>query len=222
LPTSLFAFILFVCFVTPGFVFEMRRERHRPPRSYSALRETSLVVISSVFFSLPAILVMGVLQATHVPGFPDLRSLAEQPSKYSAEHIPEVVLLILSTVAFAVLIAVICDAGLQFKHHAPVVTREPVWFELLSGRAKPKDAKAVIVTVELTSGAAVLGAVKAHGLTEDSELDWLVLGAHPKFHLQSRSPNGAWRDVGEDWRYYVISASEIRAVTVAYLDTPAA
>jgi hypothetical protein len=107
LPTTLFAFILFICFVRPGFIFEMRRERHRPARSYSALRETSIIVVSSVAFSLPAILVLGGLQKIHFPGFPDLQQVAEHPAAYSATNLVAVTLLIVGTVVFAVLIALV-------------------------------------------------------------------------------------------------------------------
>jgi hypothetical protein len=221
LPTTLFALILFICFVTPGFIFEMCRERRRPPRSYSALRETSIIVVSSLAFSLPAIFVLGVLQMIKFPHFPDLQKLAEHPAEYSADNLMAVTLLIVGTVGFAVLIALGWDAGLQMIRRSPVVTRDSVWFEVLVGRARRKDSEAVAVTIELKNGAAILGAVKAHGLNNDNELEWIVLKTHSQWPLQSRSPSGkSPQPIGAAWSYYVVSAEEIRAATVGYLDTP--
>jgi hypothetical protein len=218
LPTTLLAFILFFCFVTPGFVFQMRRERRHPPRSYSTLMETSLIVVSSVAFSLPAMWGLFELQTHHFPGFPDLQQLAEQPAKYAAAHLSAVILLIVLSVAVAVGLAFAWDLVLQMCWPAPLVTRDSVWFEVLVGRARDKKSKAAIVTVELKDGGAVMGRVKAHGLNDDSELDWIVLSSHSQCRLQSRSKNGTFQVLGPEWPYYIISGDEIRAATVGYSD----
>nr|WP_255342542.1 DUF6338 family protein [Mycobacterium sp. UM_CSW] len=207
------------CFVTAGFVFQMLRERRHPPRSYSTLMETSIIVVSSVAFSMPAMLGLFALQGHHFPGFPDLEQLAEQPAKYAAAHLAAIVLMIVLSVAAAVGLAFAWDWVLQKKRPAPLVTRDSVWFEVLVGRARHKNSKAAIITVELKDGGAVMGAVKAHGLNDDSELDWIVLDSHSQCPLQSRSKAGDFRILGREWPYYVISGGEIRAATVGYADT---
>jgi hypothetical protein len=220
LPTTLFALILFICFVTPGFIFEMLRERHRPSRSYSVLRETSIIVVSSVAFALPAILILVELHTLHFPGFPDLQQLAEQPAKYSATHLTAVVWLIVGSVFFAVMMAVALDLALQRKQPARVVTREPAWSEVLIGKARPPDKEAAIVTIELMNGASIGGAVHSHGLNNNNELDWIVLQRHPKWPLKVRARNGKVDEVNKDWAYYMVPAAQIRVATVAYLNGP--
>jgi len=178
-----------------------------------------VVIVASVFFSLPAILILFLLRRVVPRVFPDLQELAEQPAKYSAGHLANVIGLIVAVVALAVAMAVIWHLILQLIQRLPRVTRDPVWFELMAGRGRAEGSKAVALSVELTNGACIEGAVKAHGLNKDTELEWLVLESHSKWPLRSRSPNGSFQDQGEGWSYVVISAEEIRTATVAYLDT---
>jgi Family of unknown function (DUF6338) len=218
-PTSLFGFILFVCFVTPGFIFLMRRERRHAPRNYSALRETSIIVISSVSFSLPAILALVQLQAWHFPGLPDLQALGDKPAEYSLKHLTAVVLLIVAIVVFAVVLAILWDYVLQLIYKDPLVTPNSIWTEVLTGKARRPDSKAVALSIELKNGAAIEGAVKAHGVRNDTnELEWIALKSHSKWPMRNRSPSGTFQTLVNSWTYYMVSGEEIRAATVAYLD----
>ncbi|WP_255396641.1 DUF6338 family protein [Mycobacterium sp. E3198] len=219
MPTTLFGFILFICFVTPGFIFLMRRERRHAPRNYSALRETSIIVISSVGFSLPAILALAQLQAWHFPGLPDLDQLAETPEKYALAHLTAVVLMVVSIVAFAVVLAMLCDCVIQLINRDPLVTPNSVWTEVLTGKARRKKSKAVALSIELKNGAAIEGAVKAHGVKNDTnELEWIALRSHPQWPMRSRSPSGQFQSLVSSWSYYMVAGDEIRAATVGYLD----
>jgi hypothetical protein len=178
-----------------------------------------MIVVSSVAFSLPAVAGLLELQAHHFPGFPDLELLAEQPAKYTAAHLAAVVWLTVLSVALAVGLAFVWDGLLQVCRPAPLVTPESVWFEVLVGRARDRNSKAAIVTVELKDGGAIMGKVKAHGLNDDSKLDWIVLGSHSQCPLQSRGKNGVFQVLGPNWPYYVVSGDEIRAATVGYAPT---
>ena len=58
-----------------------------------------------------------------------------------------------------------------------------------------------------------------HGLNKDLELDWLVLGWHSQWSLRSCGPYDDFEPLGKEWSYTVVSADEIRSVSVAYLST---
>ena len=219
LPTSLFALIIFICFVTPGFVFEMLRERRRPPVIQSAFREISVIVVASVSFSLLACFILFLLRPIRPQIYPDFQQLAQQPANYSADHLINVVWLVAAVVALAVGMAWIWDFILQRVHRRPRGTPFPVWYEVLTGKGRPDGAKAVALSVELINGARIQGAVMTHGLNKDLELDWLVLGWHSQWSLRSCGPYGDFEPLGKEWSYTVVSADEIRSVSVAYLST---
>ncbi|WP_264028757.1 DUF6338 family protein [Mycobacterium mantenii] len=219
MPTSLLALIIFICFVTPGVVFELLRERRRPPRTYSTFRETGVIIAASVLFSLPAIVILFLIHGFEPRPFPDLQKLAESPGKYAPDHLGSVVGLIVAFVAVAVGIAAIWDLILQlFRRRAPV-TPFPVWYEILIGEARDKVGEAVGVLLELKEGGRVMGAVKTHGFNKDSELDWIVLEHNSLCPLKIGSPNGELKEPGKGWTYLAVSADEIRVAKIAYLAT---
>lgn len=86
MPTTPIAVLLYVLMLTPGILFLLRAESHRPRTSRSAFRETALVVIVSAFC---AGLVIGLFILLTFP-FPQLAEGASKfirdPSLTLAEH----------------------------------------------------------------------------------------------------------------------------------------
>jgi 3-deoxy-D-manno-octulosonic-acid transferase len=179
MPSTLFALLLFLCFITPGLVFEILQERSRPARQYTALRETSIIVIASVAFALPAAIIILLVRVAARSWFPDFSELATRPAQYSASHLPQVIGFIVELIVLAVGFAWITDRVIRRRHppHA-VIRNNPTWFEMLDGQVRPDDTKAVIVSAELKNGASIQGAVKAHESGKDQALAWLVLQPH--------------------------------------------
>jgi Family of unknown function (DUF6338) len=62
-PDSFVGLVLFVALLAPGFVFLQRRESRHPARTYSALRETGVVVVTSVVINLVVLAVCLVVSA---------------------------------------------------------------------------------------------------------------------------------------------------------------
>lgn len=218
MPSTLFALILFLCFITPGFVFEILQERSRPARQYTALRETSIVVIASVAFTLPAAIIILLVRLAERPWFPDFSELANRPAQYSASHLPQVIGFVVELVVLAVGFAWIADRALRRRYppHA-VIRNNPTWFEILDGQVRPDDTRAVIVSAELKNGASIQGAVKAHESSKDQALAWLVLQPHSAVSFGVRSPDGTFVEVPAGWAYSVIAGDEIRTANIAYV-----
>jgi 3-deoxy-D-manno-octulosonic-acid transferase len=218
MPSTVLALVLFFCFVTPGLVFELLQERSRPARQYSALRETSIIVVASVGFTLPAAIIILLVRLAARPWFPDFYELAVRPAQYSASHLPQVIGFIVELVLLAVGFAWIADHVLRRRHppHA-VIRNNPTWFEMIDGRVRPEDTKAVIVSAELKNGASIQGAVKAHESGKDQALAWLVLRPHSAIKFGIRNPDGTFVDVPTGWAYTVIAGDDIRSANIAYV-----
>jgi hypothetical protein len=218
MPSTLFALILFLCFITPGFVFEILQERSRPARQYTALRETSVIVIASVAFTLPAAIIILLVRLVERPWFPDFYELANRPAQYSASHLPQVIGFVVELVVLAVGFAWIADRVFRRRYppHA-VIRNNPTWFEMLDGQVRPDDTKAVIVSAELKNGASIQGAVKAHESGKDQALAWLVLQPHSAISFGVRNPDGTFVEVPAGWANSVIAGDEIRTANIAYV-----
>lgn len=218
MPSTLFALILFLCFITPGFVFEILQERSRPARQYTVLRETSVVVIASVAFSVPAAVIILLVRRAKQSWFPDFYELASRPAQYSASHLPQVIGFVVELVVLATAFAWIADLFLRRRHpqHA-VVRNNPTWFEMLDGQVRPEGTKAVIIAAELKNGASVQGAVKAHESGKDQNLAWLVLQPHSAITFGVRHPDGRFAEIPAGWAYSVIAGDEIRTANIAYV-----
>ena len=226
-PSTVLALVLFLCFVTPGLLFELLRERSRPARQYSAIRETSVVVAASVLFTLPAAALLLLLRlylskrfpASESKWFPDFEALAGKPAQYSATHLAQVIIFILALLAIAGLLAFVVDR--IFRRLEPPggkLRNNPIWFDLLDGPFRPSGAKAVIAAVELKNGGIVLGAVVGYESKADQALAWLVLRAHSQIEFAVSHPDGNLLPVGQQWQYMFIPGDEVRAVSAGFSD----
>jgi hypothetical protein len=218
MPTTILALVLFLCFATPGFAFELLRERSRSARQYSALRELSVIIVASVGLTIPAAIVLLLVRLKLRTWFPDFFQLATSPAQYSASHLPQVIGFVVALIVLAVLLALLFDTVLR-RIDPPhgVIRNNPTWFEVISGRGRPRGAKAVIVSVELKNGASIQGAVKAHEPGKDQALAWLVLQPHSAIEFAVRNPDGTLVPMPKGWDYSVISGEEIRSASIAYV-----
>jgi 3-deoxy-D-manno-octulosonic-acid transferase len=218
MPSTVLALILFFCFVTPGLVFELLQERSRPARQYSALRETSIIVVASVAFTLPSAIIILLVRLAARSWFPDFYELTDRPAQYSASHLPQVIGFIVELVLLAISFAWIADRVLRLRYppHA-VIRNNPTWFEMINGQVRPEGTKTVIVSAELKNGASIQGAVKAHEPGKDQALAWLVLQPHSAIKFGIRNPDGTFVDVPPGWAYTVIAGDNIRSANIAYV-----
>ena len=92
MPTTVSSLLVFVAFLTPGFVYLTRTESRVPGQRYSALRETGAVVSASIVTN---VLVLGLFGTSHwlwPNATPDLRALLRGPGVYLQSHYVEVAL----------------------------------------------------------------------------------------------------------------------------------
>jgi hypothetical protein len=219
MPATVTALIIFFCFVTPGLVFELLQERSRPARTYSALRETSLIVVASVCFSVPGIAVLLVLARLFPAQILDLRQFANGPANYAVGNMERVFWVIVATMTLAIALAFVANLVIRRFGRGGRFRENPTWYELIHGEAKPTHAEAVLVSVELKNGSYVNGAVKGYSFDPDQSLQTLVLCRHTELPLSIRDKAGQVKPLPDGWGYLVVAGSEIRTASVAYSRT---
>ncbi len=225
MPSTVLGLVLFLCFITPGLIFELLREHSRPERKYTVLRETSVVVVASVGLLLPATAVLllarncvgEVAPAFELRWFPHLYALAKAPAQYSASHLAPVVLFILLAVSLAGLFAYVADRALCWKYpSAGAVRPNPLLFDVLNGRYRPSNAQSVIAAVELKNGAAIYGAILGYESKNDKTLAWIAMMPHSQISYAIRKPHGTLEDIPRQWRYIFIPGDEVRTINASF------
>lgn len=225
MPSTVLGLVLFLCFITPGLIFELLRERSRPARQYSVLRETSVVVVASVSFTVPAVLLLLLIRSYINRRSPDLENrwfphfyaLARAPAQYSASHLTQVVFFILATIALAGLLALVADQTLcQVYPSSGEVRNNPLLFDVLDGPYRPANAKSVIAAVELKNGAIIHGAILGHESKTDQTLAWLALRRHSQIDYAIRKPDGNLVDIPPQWRYILIPGDEVHTINASF------
>lgn len=225
MPSTVLGLVLFLCFITPGLIFELLRERSRPARQYSVLRETSVVIVASVSFLVPAVLMLLFARFCIGERRPDLESqwfphfyaMAKEPAQYSASHLAQVVSFIIAAIALAGLLACAMDLALRRRYpSAGAVRKDPLLFDVLDGPFRPPDARAVIAAVELKNGAIVHGAILGHESKTDQTLAWLAVRQHSQIKYAIRQPDGNLVEIPDQWEYILIPGDEVRAINAGF------
>jgi hypothetical protein len=221
-PDSLLGLALFVALLSPGFVYLQARERRHPGLDYSVLRETSVVVVTSVVTTSIAAGLLWVARAI-APGLtPDVGSYVRDNGDhdYLKAHYAEAATWSIVMLVVASLLAWWAAIPPQWLGVGPLVDwvlrrRGDAPIEQVSGRAvafgqHPKHRK--IIEAALTDGSSVFGtlASRATQIKENDERD-LVLVAP----LQVRERGGEWTKLPTAGTV-VISASRIKYLVVTY------
>ncbi len=110
MPATITGLILFVVLLAPGFAFLVRTETRLPSREYSVLRETGIVVTTSLMFDGVILLLFGLLRGLAAGLTPDVGEFVRSPSDFFGDHYVQVLawgsVLLLLAMALAWLAAV--------------------------------------------------------------------------------------------------------------------
>jgi hypothetical protein len=211
-PTTFVGLVIFVAFLTPGFLHSAQRRALVPQAERSALMETTAVV--SVSFATNAVmaLVFGVVRWVFPEHAPDVGQLLTSGSDYWIEHLPYVLTWATVLLAGSCALAVLVARSERLRRRLsgalpPVIIQSSAWCEVLNAL----DGSYTHAGLELTDGAFVSGRVVwfSTELEETGDRD-LVLGPP----LQLRTSGGA-RPL--DVQRVVIAARDIRRIDVTYI-----
>jgi Family of unknown function (DUF6338) len=104
-PSTLAGVLLFVALLAPGFVYLERRESRHAGIRYTALRETSLVVVTSLATLAVSLSLFGLLRLVFPDRTPDIGKYVRDGSAYAQDHYLEALLWAAGILGFACLLA---------------------------------------------------------------------------------------------------------------------
>ena len=110
MPTTIGSLVVFIAFLTPGFVYLARRETRFPSKRYSTLRETATVVSASLLFNMIVVGVFAVIRYLWPDITPDVGAIVRDAQPYFQDHYASILLwsgtLFVASVSLAALWAV--------------------------------------------------------------------------------------------------------------------
>jgi hypothetical protein len=214
------ALLGFLALLAPGILFELRRERRRPGVTESALREVSRIGLISLVYTVASLGILAAVRAIRPDVVADFRLWYTTGAEYVSANFRLVVQTLLVEVALALLLVLLTDAWLSWKHaeRARIVSGG-LWFQALRQDVPPNCS--VWAHVKLVDGTKFWGNVRgysAEGGAEDREI------ALEGLRLTQQDPGGAEtavhppRQIGDEWQTVLIHASQIRYLRVQYRD----
>jgi hypothetical protein len=235
-PDSFLGLVLFLALLAPGFVFLQRRESRHPARTYSALRETGVVVVTSVVINL--VVFIGCLLVSRWLPAPNADRLFDEGTAYIALRHNRFFVWGAVALAISCLLAYVAAAPpamrLAFKPKAMLSWPEQVWkartrpgrwirqrsgvtqhpdstWTMTLYKECPEEARCR-VGIDIKGGGYIEGDVVRFSarLVEDDHRT-LTLGGH----IRTRR-TGARALVTLDAQRVVLSASEISTMFVWY------
>jgi hypothetical protein len=150
-PATAATLVAFLAFVSPGLVFELLRGRARPQLQRTAFVEVSTVVLSSLFFSIAAIMLVAIARLWLRSWFVEPSRWLDEGAKYAAAQPARVLVTVTLELAIACLLALaahrlICRNPKGLKRPRKWIERmigpgqlyemtpHSAWWEILQGR----------------------------------------------------------------------------------------
>jgi hypothetical protein len=138
IPETFAALLAFVGFVAPGLVFEILRERRRPLIEETAFREASRVALTSLLFTIMALLGLVAIRQVAGTNLADPGEWVRQGNTYVQYNLGLVATTLLLELALALGLAVVVDW--LFRQSVPgQIVSGSIWYQLFRRRC-PKGA----------------------------------------------------------------------------------
>lgn len=212
MPTTPFGLLLFVVFMTPGFLYASQRRRLVPRGERSVLMETAAVVVVSVGANLASSGLFGLFRWWRPSDTPDVGALVRDGS-YWTEHLPYVTVWLAAVLALSCVFAMgaaqfTAPAWIRTRLFPTVIEEESSWSKALAAN----DGAYVHAGLELDGGDFVSGRViffSTH-LEETGDRD-LVLG--PPLVIRRADGDHEALEV----QRVVVAARHIRRMDVTYI-----
>jgi hypothetical protein len=213
---------MFIALLTPGFVYLESRERRHPGIDYSTLRETSLVVITSVV-SISIAAVLGALLRWWYPdSTPDIGAYIRGGGGYYEDHYVEAtawafgLVLVACVLArlWAVPPAFLCkiqpiNPWVRERRGSGVIGQKSGWSAAFDAH---RDARKVLEVV-LTDGTSFFGILGSRSTQIAETMDRDLVLTAPLMVRESSATD--WTDL-EGGGTVVISAARIKYMLVSY------
>lgn len=222
MPTTVAGVFLIVAFAFPGYVYEQRRRRSMPERTYSPFEELLAILFVGVLIDIVVVMALVPLALALPWPFPDPGMLIEQPRGYLADHLPTVVVWSLIGLAVATALAYVLGAR-------PWVRLVPTgWRERTSAAARkglPQQSAWWLLFREHRRAEVYVGCVLDDGSYVAGDLHSYskVAADHPdrdltlRGEIYYRAPGAKSGAVLPDVNAAVVSARRLMLLTVTYV-----
>lgn len=230
-PATAIAVVIFVLLVIPGITFEFLRQTRRPAFDQTALEEIARVILASTALVSVAAAILAALSRAFSDVVMDISQFAARgPSWYWRNHPGLIVSTLAMEVSLATMLGLLvhrslnrpagkgwasktvrCAAGFLGHESGEQVERFAIWRTLFRD-TRPKGADTQ-VTLLKNDGTLIIGIVGGYDTTNTSGERDIAL-THPIAVL--RPGWDAPRDVPPEWKYLIVSSSEISEVFVTW------
>ena len=223
MPTTFVGLLLFVLLLAPGLTYRAYRAPNVPVQKLSALRELGGVALRSTIFDTLALAVFGLARVVFTSATPDVGALVRDPGSYLHAHYLRTVWWTVGVLAFACLMAVLVAvfigsakanawrASSWFSWMLPrgAVTEDSAW-QIALGAYPDKDKH---VGLMLDDGQYIDGYLWNFSADTDETADRDIALQTPRLREAGATD---LKDMSQDG--IVVSARNIKAITVTYLD----
>lgn len=209
-PASVFGVVTFLIFVVPGTLFELLRDRTRPPREESTFIHISRVLLSGTLITSISLLLLVLVGQVNPTSVLDLSKLLTQGTKYLSTNLGTVGWTLAVQLVASSLMAIIAS-DIRTQSSSPVIHQGNAWQML--GERIAREKQLVKVNARLKSGRDLLGYYVGASTDLDPAKRELIIGAP----ISSRtSEDGKTVPMGHKWQRLAVPGAEIEFVAFAY------
>ena len=215
MPSTLASLLLFVAFITPGLCLLLVRETRQPQREASALRETAILLLGGVICDLAALGLFAAWRIRAPQHTPDVGRLVRGDTAYlRQEYVPIAAWAIgtlLVACVIAALVAMLTDRLGYLLHRFQPIQYRSAWHLMLQDQPNA----IVYCGCALDDGSWLGGYLRSSStsIEETPDRDLVLVG-----ELTLR-PAGTDKAVVLDEQVAIVSARNLRYLTVTYLDS---
>lgn len=211
IPGTTAAIVGFLFFIAPGLVWELGRERKRPALEGSTFREISRVALTSVGFTVLALMIVAAMRIAFPDLLADVGAWIRHPSLYLQRHYDRV--------ALSAVIELVVACGLAWAFSGfPMPWRAtdeavniatPITWSIMSEKV---DGCAPMVSARLCDNVVYTGRLMGLDFTTDRENRYLAL-CQP----MSSSRDGAEpQPVERHWQRMLLPLGDVREMSVRW------
>src|SRR5919108_3861106 len=215
-PQTFAAVAAFFLLVAPGAFFELRRERRRPSKTESALREASRIVLASLVFSGFAIGALALAQAAWPADWPalapDFGRWPQEGNPYAARNLGLIARTAATEFLVAILASYVTSRLLEYKERG-WYSSDSLWRRLLY--TKVPTGNDAYARVELESGAVYGGVVTEFGTSNKKDERDLGLGG-PRLVYKASSTGQTESLLDKGYTRVIIPSAAIRTIWISY------
>lgn len=213
-PESFAAITTFLLVLTPGLVFNIRRERLRPTAEESAFREASGIVLASLLAGSVAMAVLAGAKALWPGLLPDPAEWVKEGAAYAAVNLDRVAAFFVLYSLIAALVAWVGGWVLyRSGGEAFIDPHTNAWFEAF--RRRVPAGTTPMALVELEDSVQYAGEVVYYAVNMATEEREIMLGP-PLWRRGATEADLSPLPAEDQWRRVIIPGNRIASVWVRY------